>query len=508
MATCLKRIPKDSQELGTFMLLLHKSTGQSQQQQHTDEPNEQQQLQSSPLSTLIHVVLESKNQTREDKTVLLGAALLLNHVMKTNQFFQQTDDIDNNNKNQDKQQVLLPLLLHWVKIVQESQQCRTVLAREAILTAYGLLSHHNDDASFQTLLQVHEQWLCSTATITTKTIKRDSWRRQCTLTLIRDWKTIMKACPTRRNNNGTGSKSSKSQLEMSLYVGITIAVGGMTIQNLGGIYQTLFDTPKLSVDTILLLLMEAKVSHSDRRRSIVRGILAVLSHDKAMWQQPESMNQAISELLSMLLPAAAECTSSEDDSDQLCTSLLIILLEASLPEQLDIHITMIVDAVREQPDKAPRIGLPWSTLLWESQLVAYDRYASVLDSVCRTMFAAPDQVAPLSLFGSLVDGKCHSGDRVCSGVAIVLKVLLEAAGTRQTQGHVPTTGSTSFDTGASRLGLHSRYGSVINRYLPNYKNMITILATQLANILNETSDRRVSPRTQTCGRNCWTVSSL
>ncbi len=188
----------------------------------------------------------------------------------------------------------------------------------------------------------------------------------------------------------------------------------------------------------------------------------------------------------MLLPAAAECTSSEDDSDQLCTPLLIILLEASLPEHLDIHITMIVDALREQPDKAPRIGLPWSTMLWESQLVAYDRYASVLDSVCRTMFAAPDQVAPLSLFGSLVDGKCHSGDRIRSGVANVLK----SCSMQLEQGKHKDMYQRLAPLLLIRRIPSSVYMSIWEHDEPlsaELQNMITILATQLANILNETS---------------------
>ena len=474
----LKRIPKDSRDLGTFMLL-HKHTGRSRESQ----PGQSQSPQQSPLSTLIHVVLETKNQTRDDKILLLGAALLLNHVMKTNQLVQPSHDNDIHNQHglqQDNQQLLLPLLLHWVQIVQESQPCRTVLAREAMLTAYGLVSHDTVDSpvSFHTLLHVQEHWLRMTNT------KRDSWRRSCTLALIQDWDTLTTG--TTRNNSISSSHS--RLMEMQLCSGTTITLGGngetITIHNFGGIQQTLFDTPKLHADTILLLLTEAKLSHPARRRSIVRGILAVLSQDKAMWQQPEFMDKAISELLRMLL-APAEEGNSDADSDHLCVSLLIILLEASLPERLDSHIAMIVDALREQPDKAPRVGLPWSTLLWESHLVAKDRYASVLESVCRTMFSAPDQMAPLSLFGSLVDGKCHSIDRIRSGVTSVLNSCSQ---------HMQDNYKDMYQRLAPLL-LIRRIPSVVYISLwqreesldTELQDVITILATQMATRLNETS---------------------
>jgi hypothetical protein len=330
----LPRIQKDAMELGTAMI-----------------------IQEGGASTFVHVT----QQSSQTKTVLLGAALLLTDLIRTNRTLPEATN---------------QLVPTFVKIVQDSKR-RTVLGHESMVACYGLLLSIdcNNRPAFDILREVQEQWLFQ---------KSDSWRRQCTLTMIRNWKTVKSD-----GMSGLGRHD-----------------------DFGGIRQTLFHTPKLDADKILAVLTEAKSSPA--RRTILRGVLAVFGQDKTLWRQ-EFIHDVVAKLLPILI-----LDDANSESDNICSSLLVFLLQASPPDQPSEYVTMIIDCLQDQPDKAPRIGQPWSKSLLESTLVDQERYAVVLESVCKAMFHAPDQMAPLALFGSLVDININSLDRINKGVLTVM----------------------------------------------------------------------------------------
>lgn len=375
----LKRIPRDAAlELGVRMAM----TG---------------------LEFFVQVVQQHnlKKETNESKAILLGAAQLQSHLVRTKQLDKLLSSSPNDSdhgkgaQEQVSENLMRLLLVEWVQIVLESQSRRTVLAQEAMLSAYGILSYDIDVNSFEDLLRVHEQWLLSYAGT-----KRDSWRRQCTLLIIQDWKVTATLL--------TGNAE-------TLCEEIVAVAGNNDDIKFGGLRHTLIDTLKIDATTILAMLAGAKNSPPATRRSILRGVLAVLGQDKTLWR-PDFIHDAISSLLVLLL------LDDMKEPDLLCASLLCILLLVSPLEHLNGHVTIIIAALTEQPGKAARIGRPWSDSLLQSTLVDVERYAQVLESVCTQMFSAPDQMAPLVLFGSLVDSKVDASDRISKGVFSVLEV--------------------------------------------------------------------------------------
>ena len=449
----LKRIPRDAAlELGSHMMMI--VTG---------------------LELLVHVVQEfcQKKQTNESKNILLGAALLENHVVRTKQIEKLLSSSLNDSDYQKGLQVQTPrnlmrlLLNEWVQIVMESQLRRTVLAQEAMLAAYGLVSYITDvNSTFEALLQVHEQWLLSYVGTT-----RDSWRRQSTLSVVQDWKLC--------------SASRTSDAEMTCVDGVAVP-GYSDDINFGGLRHTLVDTTKLDEGTMLLILTGAKSLPSATRRRILRGTLAALGQDKTLWR-PEFIRVAISNLLVILM------LDDNAESATLCSSLLIILLLASPTEHLHDHIAMIVDSLEEQPDKAVRIGHPWSKSLLECPLVDMDRFATVLEAVCSMMFSTPDQIAPLALFGSLVDSKEDALDRSREGVFRVLTVCSR---------HLDATsnGVDMYQRLAPLLLIRrlpsSYFTSIWNQQEPlsdEHQRVFTIIGSQLSKVLRAHASTHVSP---------------
>jgi hypothetical protein len=329
----------------------------------------------------VHTV-EHTSYELNDRTILLGAAMLTTYILQTNTNVIWLTSLLESHLMQKRIQVLIS---KFIQIVNDSEN-RSVIAQEAITTSYGLLStlssfDSNFRESLDNLLKINERWL-------SVGMKIQSWRHLCTIEVLRDWRrAIVDDCT-------------------SSFQGVSITG---CVENFGSLRQTLFEKRKMNVDDIIAVLNYAQTASYEEQGILARGILAILGHDKKIWKSPIfSLN-----LAKQLLPLVLD---TEYEPRGLIVKLLIILLQAPPIDQISTLVEAIIHSLTGKSELAKRVGYEWRDSLLESSLVDDSRYTSVLNSICNIMFSSPEEVVPLALAGTLVDGKEPSLHRIYPGI--------------------------------------------------------------------------------------------
>jgi hypothetical protein len=366
----LQQVPRDSAalELASFMVQTNIKAYQG-------------------YETFVKTVEHTSSESNQ-RTILLGAAMLTRYILNTDSGTIWLTSLLQSDVMQERSQVLISA---FIQIVKDSE-FRSVIAQEAMITTYGLLStllscNSNFREILETLLQIHEKWL-------SVGIKKQSWRHLCTLEVLRDWKQVI------------------DDDRAHLFHGVSITGH---LENFGGLRQTLFEKRKMDVDDIAAIMKHFETANSEQQENLVRGILAILGQDKSVWKSPCFFQKLVDQLLPLILDAKSE-------PKGLIIKFLIILLQASPADHISSLVTSIVNSLTGKSEYAKRVGHDWRKSLLESSLVHDSRYTSVLNSICTVMFSYPEEVAPLALIGTLLDGTELSLNRIYPGVLSIAQV--------------------------------------------------------------------------------------
>mmetsp|Transcript_24194 Transcript_24194/g.35846 ORF Transcript_24194/g.35846 Transcript_24194/m.35846 type:complete len:939 (-) Transcript_24194:74-2890(-) len=335
----------------------------------------------------INTFYNSCRDSKRDRILLLGAALLVSHVS-----ISHSDCLS-------QEEFHLKILSHFVSMVNDAKEKRTVLAHECMTASYRLISSHHvtckDKSQMLRLLEVQEQWY--------EKAKRDHWRRSCAMAVILDWKSLI----------GIIADSTKC-IEDDNFIDF------IGLKNFGGICHTLVDSSRLEVGEIQTALKKA-LAFSPQQRTIMRGITANFHQNKKLWS-----NELLPSFVRLILPVFVSGAESEtlEISLRLLVSLLQNATEEKIGDLIDIILMFLADH-QENNDLPLLIGKPWRMSLIESDDVCPNRYAAVLKAICCAMFRAPDQTTPLVFYGVMVDVENPGSCRVAKGIKEIISLCVK-----------------------------------------------------------------------------------